>query len=70
MKRIALVSLYKCFFNRQLIVSYMDMNSCVVRREVEVEVRDEVETEVIVVAAWGKLELRTMPSQKRVLLGS
>ena len=50
----------------------MDMNSCVVRRavEVEVEVRDEVETEVIVVAAWGKLELRTMPSQKWVLLGS
>jgi hypothetical protein len=66
------VSLYRCFFNRQLIFSYMDMNSCVVRREadVEVEVRDEVETEVIVVAAWGKLELRTMPSQKRVLLGS
>jgi hypothetical protein len=48
----------------------MDMNSCVVRREVEVEVRDEVETEVVVVAAWGKLKLRTMPSQKRVLLGS
>ena len=66
------MSLYKCYFNRQLIVSYMDMNSCVVRRavEVEVEVRDEVETEVIVVAAWGKLELRTMPSQKWVLLGS